>query len=254
MSEICILAILSVWLYTPIPDGGLGYNPFQIGVTLTLFGVTGGIGAFSVSPILQERFGNVGAYRISASSLTIALLLLPVTNAFARWQGNSLNPAVFCCLFLLTLQNVFINVLFCLAMTLVNGSIENRASTGTLNGLAQTTAVRSTSCWLVLLSPIVVIRQSRWTLLSDFTLCFQRRARQQHGLLRPFLRNDRYEHYFLYSPRVGPTVHFEIAYFFDASLTLEHPSYACTPLDLVFYTKRLVQSPCTCIYPLPLVR
>jgi hypothetical protein len=147
MSEICILAILSVWLYTPIPAGGLGYNPFQIGVTLTLFGVTGGLGAFFVAPLMQQRFGDVGAYRLSSISLTIALLLFPTANAFARWQGNSLNLAVFCCLFLLTLQNVFINVLFCLSMTLVNASIgSNRASVGTLNGLAQTTAVRFMSC------------------------------------------------------------------------------------------------------------
>jgi hypothetical protein len=121
LTEICLLAVLSVWLFTPIQvrclsnpapcskgvhqNGGLGYNPMQIGTALAVYGIAGGIGAFWISPRLEVGLGTVGAYRLGTLGYPVAFVLLPIGNALAR-RTSGTSMAVLSVLGLLLVVNI----------------------------------------------------------------------------------------------------------------------------------------------------
>jgi hypothetical protein len=81
---------------------------------------------------------DVRAYRLGLNAYFLALAALPFANLLARRAGTGTTFSVSLVLIFITLMGVFYKVSFNASFVMLNESITQKNSLGTLNGLSQT--------------------------------------------------------------------------------------------------------------------
>lgn len=152
--DISYRTVLPVWMSTPIVLGGLGLSPQAIGAILSVYGITNGtlqILTFS------RAVDYLGAKKIYVYGMTAALpvfALMPITNLAAREEGLGvtvwsllalqcfISIAVNFCYGALRPRSISLAAFFLIGcigsvFIFITASSPNKASLGSVNGLAQ---------------------------------------------------------------------------------------------------------------------
>jgi len=135
--DIAFMALLPLFLSTPIQSGGLGYSPSQIGLIMGTLGLLNGVMQGLLSAKVQRYFGVKLVYVVGVMSYIGIYAAFPLLNALAR-NGRSQTLIVGLMIAQLAL-NIFGGMSFgCIFLYITAAS--DKESLGTTNGVAQTVA------------------------------------------------------------------------------------------------------------------
>ena len=87
-TDMCYSALNPLILSTPIQSGGLGLNPYQIGL---IMGIWGFINAFVQIKLLGRiirRYGAPSVYRVAYACQLVCFMSFPFSTYFARRDGS----------------------------------------------------------------------------------------------------------------------------------------------------------------------
>ena len=87
---VSLLALLPLFCFTPIQEGGLGMNPQEIGYWVSGRFITSMLAQLLLFPGLQRRFGTVRVYKWSNALWVPSFVALPLAQVFAR-AGSALG-------------------------------------------------------------------------------------------------------------------------------------------------------------------
>ena len=153
--DITLRAIQPVFYSTPIELGGLGMEPQTIGAILSLYGIINGLTQIFLFGRIHDRFGTKRVYTVGIASVLPVFALFPFINAVARVEGFS--RTVWALAIGQSLLSIIINFSYgkhyfahalatfvslhppstgCVFI-FITASAPNRASLGTVNGMAQ---------------------------------------------------------------------------------------------------------------------
>jgi MFS family permease len=105
-TDIARVALIPLFFSTPIEYGGLGLQPYQIGVALSAFGLINGINsAICVGPAVR-RYGPKKVFRYSIPVWLICFAGFPVANALAR-QAGYVDRRVICVVIVQYMSQLF---------------------------------------------------------------------------------------------------------------------------------------------------
>ncbi|KAH9926833.1 MFS general substrate transporter [Amylocystis lapponica] len=133
--DIAFRAMQPVWMSTPIELGGLGMTPQMIGSILAVYGVSNGLLQIMFFSRVTERLGAKMVYIIGIAVLLPIFALFPVINMFARTEG--LSAIVWVGLATQSILSVATNFCYGSVFIFMTASSPNKASLGSVNGLAQ---------------------------------------------------------------------------------------------------------------------
>ncbi|KAI0635701.1 MFS general substrate transporter [Trametes polyzona] len=133
--DITLRAIQPVFYSTPIALGGLGLSPQTIGLILSLYGVTNGVMQIFLFGRIHDRFGTKRVYMAGIASVLPVFALFPVINELARLEG--LSRTVWALVLGQALLSILVNFAYGCVFIFITASAPNKASLGSVNGLAQ---------------------------------------------------------------------------------------------------------------------
>ncbi|EIN12346.1 MFS general substrate transporter [Punctularia strigosozonata HHB-11173 SS5] len=167
---IAYMALLPLWLFTPVDLGGLSFSPSGISVIFASIGFSQSVWLLVVMPPLER---SLGTYRLLRSCFTywpLGFLMPILANQFAK-RNNSAG------VYLITSVMSTLGVGTAMAFTclqLIINNVSPRAHLGTINGIALTvnsawrtvgpTAITSTFAFSV--EHNVLGRYLAWTILA----------------------------------------------------------------------------------------
>lgn len=154
--DICTRAIQPTFFSTPVELGGLGLPPHHIGKILAVYGILNGFLQIFFFAQTQARFGAKNVYMVGVASSLLVFISFPMINAFAR-MGEGSEWLVWLAVGFQVVTSIFINFSygkFTITSTApvsptdlaalpgcvfiyITASSPNKASLGTVNGLAQ---------------------------------------------------------------------------------------------------------------------
>ncbi|KZV80868.1 MFS general substrate transporter [Exidia glandulosa HHB12029] len=134
LTTVSIEAIFVLYLYTPVPAGGLGFNQRQIGLTMSSQAVTSIAVNFLLFPPLTKRLGTTNLYLLCSGIHILVIILFPIIHHFAVVENQA---AVFMGIAVMLFLRVSGGLVFPCNMVLVNVVAPSKGTLGTVNGLAQ---------------------------------------------------------------------------------------------------------------------
>lgn len=87
--DIAYRAILPVFLATPIAIGGLGLEPFTIGIILSIYGILAGIVEFFFFANIHDYFGTKTTFMMGIASGIPVFATFPLLSYLAKRDGLS---------------------------------------------------------------------------------------------------------------------------------------------------------------------
>ncbi|RXK42403.1 hypothetical protein M231_00393 [Tremella mesenterica] len=132
-----LVGLLPLYCFTPIFDGGLGFNETGIGEALSIRAICTVFVQIFTFPWLQRKIGTIRLYKILSTMYIPCFLMLPILNILARLDQGVL---VWIGLFVSLLLGSIANMAFSCNLIMVNDLAPNRHSLGAINGLAQVVA------------------------------------------------------------------------------------------------------------------
>lgn len=155
--DICTRAIQPVFFSTPVKLGGLGLPPHHIGKILSIYGILNGFLQIFYFAKTQARFGAKNVYLAGVASSLLVFISFPIINYLARTAGDN-DILVWLAVGFQVVVSIFINFSYgesytgssvgsahgslrtyaigC-AFIYITASSPNRASLGSVNGMAQ---------------------------------------------------------------------------------------------------------------------
>ncbi|BGP54898.1 hypothetical protein JCM8202_003408 [Rhodotorula sphaerocarpa] len=127
-------ALLVLFCYSPVKYGGLGFKEADIGIALSISGLSSVTFQIVLFPPLQVRIGTVPLYRALMSFWPIVYVLFPIMSWCAREKGRAEVWTVLTCF--LILKSVA-NMAYACNMITITDSAPSKRLLGTLNGVAQ---------------------------------------------------------------------------------------------------------------------
>ncbi|KAG8942938.1 hypothetical protein FRC03_002807 [Tulasnella sp. 419] len=160
---VSIDAVLVLWLFTPLADGGIGFTTAQIGLTLSSIGILATLVNLFIFPPLQLNFGTVVVYRACFVIQAIIVGLFPIIRITAlaehRAQESRITgsgpfeavlsgpgPVTKVAVGIMVIFKSLGGMIFACNMILVNRASPSRMSLGAVNGLAQMVASAMRAC------------------------------------------------------------------------------------------------------------
>ncbi|KAJ3531766.1 hypothetical protein NM688_g7528 [Phlebia brevispora] len=134
--DMCSRAIQPTFYSTPVELGGLGLPPHHIGKILSVYGILNGILQIFFFAKTQARFGAKNVYIAGIASSLLVFVSFPVINALAR-MGEESDWLVWLAVAFQVIASIFINFSYGCIFIYITASSPNRASLGSVNGLAQ---------------------------------------------------------------------------------------------------------------------
>ncbi|KAI8617269.1 major facilitator superfamily domain-containing protein [Chytriomyces sp. MP71] len=129
----------SLWVVTPPEDGGLGYQPPDVGICLSIIGFAALYIQMVLYPLLSRRYTPVTLFHTGAALFPFPFILYPVISGILQpWLANPLLTR-FLLLLNLTLRQLCSTLCFTSIFILINNSAAPGAL-GLVNGVAQTCA------------------------------------------------------------------------------------------------------------------
>jgi hypothetical protein len=98
------IVLLPLFYSTSIPSGGLGLNPYKIGITLGTFGFVNAIVQARFLGPLIRKFGARKLYIICFPGLFCCYALYPILRYFAQCFGRVNNLVIVCMIVQLSFQ------------------------------------------------------------------------------------------------------------------------------------------------------
>jgi MFS family permease len=146
LMEQCFVILIPLMYSTSIPNGGLGFHPFKIGLILGVVGFINGISQLVFLSKAISRFGPRRLYMFTYGTVFIALIAYPIMNSMARVTGD-VNPSVWVVLVIQQLCNITIYAAYGCSFIFIVDCAPSKASLGATNGLAQmvSTVMRTVS-------------------------------------------------------------------------------------------------------------
>lgn len=77
-------AVMPTFLYTPVDEGGIGFDPTWISYTIALAGASQALWLLFVFPSLQKNIGTGNLLRCCAAFWPLFMASLPIYNEFVR--------------------------------------------------------------------------------------------------------------------------------------------------------------------------
>ncbi|KAI0925935.1 hypothetical protein AcW1_008233 [Taiwanofungus camphoratus] len=133
--DISFRAVQPVWMSTPIHLGGLGLSPQMIGAILSCYGITNGLLQISLFSKVTDRWGAKKVYITGIAACLPVFALFPIINLLARAEG--LSTTVWALLALQIFISIALNFCYGSVFIFITASSPNKASLGSVNGLAQ---------------------------------------------------------------------------------------------------------------------
>jgi len=142
--------LLPLFYSTSIPLGGLGLDPFRIGITFGTFGcINAVIQAKLLGPLIR-RYGARKMYIVSCPSLFVCFTLYPVMRFLSQLSGRVDRFVIVC----MMIQMVFYMCIYCAygsIQIIMATQVADSGRMGTALGIGQmlTSGMRSISPFLV---------------------------------------------------------------------------------------------------------
>ncbi|TFY69229.1 hypothetical protein EVG20_g3235 [Dentipellis fragilis] len=134
--DVALLALIPLFMSTPIKLGGLGLTPATIGLCLGAFGLSNGFLQMLVFSRIMEAWGPKRLFVVSLASFIPIWAFFPLTNALARAHG--LSNGVWMAIGTQILLMVIMDMAYGAIYVFLISSAPNKRSLGATNGLAQT--------------------------------------------------------------------------------------------------------------------
>ncbi|CAH7686094.1 major facilitator superfamily domain-containing protein, partial [Phakopsora pachyrhizi] len=140
-------ALVPLFSYTRLEDGGLGLSMHNIGSVLSLGGLIALCLQTGLFPTLQRKFGTLKLYRIVTLGFPISFLILPLIRIviirFIKTEQSYEGAEVQISMIGLVIDLIFKGIanlsIVCIAL-LISNSAPTQSSLGTLNGIGQSCA------------------------------------------------------------------------------------------------------------------
>lgn len=120
--------LLPLFYSTPIPSGGLGLDPYQIGMSLGIFGFVNAIVQASFLGPLIRKFGARKMYIICFPAHFVCVALYPIMRHLAQGFGRVNNVVIGCMVVQLTLHTVVFSSFGIFIYVLVDSTSSNMIS------------------------------------------------------------------------------------------------------------------------------
>ncbi|KAF6748560.1 major facilitator superfamily domain-containing protein [Ephemerocybe angulata] len=130
-------ALIPLVYSTPIEYGGLGMDPFTIGVIMGTYGISKGVLLALFLGKTVRRYGPTKLIQTSIFAQFVSMSAFPVANLLARRAGGA-DARVACAIFLQYLTRTMVTPCYSLMTILVVRSCPNKLLLGSANGVAQT--------------------------------------------------------------------------------------------------------------------
>ncbi|EKM76100.1 hypothetical protein AGABI1DRAFT_102557 [Agaricus bisporus var. burnettii JB137-S8] len=134
-SEMCFSALMPLMYSTSIEYGGLGLNPYEIGVIMGIWGFLNVFVQMTVLGSVIRRFGASRVYQFSYSAFFIVFLTFPFSAYMARRQGG-MGAGVYASIFIQLTFQFFIPMGFG-SIHVVIAETTPKPVLGSINGIAQ---------------------------------------------------------------------------------------------------------------------
>ncbi|KZV74592.1 MFS general substrate transporter [Peniophora sp. CONT] len=134
--DIAYRAVQPLFFSTPIELGGLGLPPPIIGNIMSAFGVINGVFQIMMFARIHNRFGTKNVFFAGMLSAVPLFALFPIMNELAVREGG-VNTAVWFVVAVQTLLSLGISLCYGCIFIFITASAPNRASLGSVNGIAQ---------------------------------------------------------------------------------------------------------------------
>ncbi|KAH9810157.1 major facilitator superfamily domain-containing protein [Melampsora americana] len=137
LQNVAWTAVIPLYAFTEMNDGGLGMSLRQIGFIMSVNGFALVLVQLFLFPPLQRRFGAVKIFKRSIPTFTITFMCLPLVTYLVQLKHNSSSISIGYMTLIMILRSPGVMCYPCLMM-LTKASSPSPASLGTLNGMMQT--------------------------------------------------------------------------------------------------------------------
>ncbi|KAH9810161.1 major facilitator superfamily domain-containing protein [Melampsora americana] len=137
ITNVAIVAVIPLYAYTKVLNGGLGMTLEQIGFILSVNGIGLIFVQLFIFPPLQRRFGAVNLYKWLVPTFTITYLCLPIVTYLVHLKGNTTTMSLVYMTVVMIIRSPGVMCYVCSTM-LVKMLSPSSTSLGTLNGIMQT--------------------------------------------------------------------------------------------------------------------
>jgi len=87
-TDMCYSALNPLILSTPIQSGGLGLNPYQIGLIMGIWGFVNAFVQIKLLGRILRKYGAPSVYRLAYTSQLVCFMSFPLSTNFARRNGS----------------------------------------------------------------------------------------------------------------------------------------------------------------------
>lgn len=137
LQNVAWTAVIPLYAFTDMKDGGLGMSLKQIGFILSVNGIALVLVQLFLFSPLQRRYGAVMIFKRSIPTFTITFLCLPLVTYLVQLKHNTSSMSIGYMTFIMILRSPGVMCYPCL-MILTKVFSPSPASLGTLNGMMQT--------------------------------------------------------------------------------------------------------------------
>ncbi|KAF8634143.1 hypothetical protein AX15_001048 [Amanita polypyramis BW_CC] len=132
-----------VWS-TSVGLGGLGFTPYNIGLTMGIYGLASALVQICFLGRFIRRFGPRKVYRVAFSCQLVCFLGFPIASFLSRHAGKA-DWIVWCVIGVQLTAGIVAPAAYGAMQVIIQGVAPNRSSLGAMNGLAQCVASASRS-------------------------------------------------------------------------------------------------------------
>ncbi|KAI8924177.1 major facilitator superfamily domain-containing protein [Entophlyctis helioformis] len=142
--------IYALFIASPLRAGGLQFSSFDMGVVLSLVGVSQVFGQLVLYPMAERRWGYVGCFKLASVIMIVFSLILPFVGDYARAVADDPVAGVYsetqklwvfvALMTVLSGRNIGSVIGFISVMVLVNDSAPGKHTLGTVHGCGQVAA------------------------------------------------------------------------------------------------------------------
>ncbi|KAJ7655322.1 major facilitator superfamily multidrug-resistance, DHA1 sub-family [Mycena rosella] len=143
-SQTAFQVLFPLMYSTSIENGGLGFSPYQIGVTRGIWGITNTFCQLFVVARIIRRFGAKRIYIFAFANFTICIGAYPLLNFLAR-RANKVDSIVWTIVIVQLISNLAISMAYSSAQLYIVNSSPRSSALSSTNSLAQmvSTVVRA---------------------------------------------------------------------------------------------------------------
>ncbi|KAG6807357.1 hypothetical protein H0H92_007876 [Tricholoma furcatifolium] len=134
--NICLDALLPLFLAMPLTIGGLGFDPATIGYVMGFYGICTGIFQALFFAKIVRRMGERAVFVAGISVMAPIFALFPLISITAHYYG--VTTFTWACLILMVLLMVVMDMAFGCIFVYITASSPSKRSLGATNGLSQT--------------------------------------------------------------------------------------------------------------------